>query len=56
MSDTVEEVFPKAADVPVARGPGGPELAILEMEELQRCKGVGRADEGGYKLFKIGWV
>lgn len=54
MSDTVEEVFPKARDV--ARDDGELSLAILGMEELQRCKGVGRADEGGYKLFRIGWV
>ena len=54
MSDTVEEVFPKAED---AAGDGEESsLAILGMEELQKCKGVGRADEGGYKLFKIGWV
>ncbi|KAF8079264.1 putative methyltransferase-domain-containing protein [Lyophyllum atratum] len=30
-------------------------LAILEMEEPGKVEGVGRADESGYKLFKIGW-
>ncbi|EPS99402.1 hypothetical protein FOMPIDRAFT_1060824 [Fomitopsis schrenkii] len=55
MSDTVEEVFPKAADV-AQRPSGKGSLVVLAMEDLQRCKGVGRADEGGYKLFKIGWM
>ena len=33
-----------------------PQLAILQKEELGRQASVGRADEGGYKLFKIGWI
>ncbi|KAF8799862.1 hypothetical protein BYT27DRAFT_7200830 [Phlegmacium glaucopus] len=31
-------------------------LAILEKAEVGRQGSVGRADEGGYKLFKIGWI
>ncbi|KZT63946.1 hypothetical protein DAEQUDRAFT_741627 [Daedalea quercina L-15889] len=53
MSDTIEEVFPKASAN--AEGQGWT-LAVLAVEEMQRCNGVGRADEGGYKLFRIGWV
>ncbi|KAF8893729.1 putative methyltransferase-domain-containing protein [Gymnopilus junonius] len=34
----------------------GRELAVLYREEVGRQGNVGRADEGGYKLFKIGWV
>lgn len=31
------------------------ELVILEKQEVGKQEGLGRADEGGYKLFKIGW-
>ena len=31
-------------------------LAILQKEEVGRQGNIGRADEGGYKLFKIGWI
>ncbi|EIM83558.1 uncharacterized protein STEHIDRAFT_101846 [Stereum hirsutum FP-91666 SS1] len=42
-ADTVTQAFPP--------------LAVLEEESVGRLEGgVGRADEGGYKLFKIGWV
>ncbi|RPD64708.1 hypothetical protein L226DRAFT_528917 [Lentinus tigrinus ALCF2SS1-7] len=50
MSDTVEAVFPRASDVQRK------ELAILRVQELTKQEGVGRADEGGYKLYKIGWA
>jgi len=53
MSDTVGEVFPSAAVGGVGEGW---KLGVLAIEDMERCKGVGRADEGGYKLFKIGWV
>ncbi|KAF8903542.1 S-adenosyl-L-methionine-dependent methyltransferase [Mucidula mucida] len=46
MTCTVDAVFPQAD-----RG-----LVIIDRAEVQRQGGVGRADEGGYKLFKIGWV
>ncbi|KAF5383977.1 hypothetical protein D9757_006930 [Collybiopsis confluens] len=32
------------------------QLAILDKVEVGKMKGVGRADERGYLLFKIGWV
>lgn len=32
------------------------QLAILQKDEVGRQKSVGRADEGSYKLFKIGWI
>jgi len=58
MSDTVEEVFRWASDVEnsVGLSADGLELAILNMRKLERHEGVGRADEGGYKLYRIGWV
>ncbi|KAI0714751.1 putative methyltransferase-domain-containing protein [Earliella scabrosa] len=52
MSDTVEAVFPHVSKVAHLRG----ELAILHVEELRKQDGVGRADEGGYKLYQIGWA
>ena len=33
-----------------------PRLAIFQKEEVGRQGNVGRADEGGYRLFKIGWT
>ena len=56
MGDTVDAIFPDASQ---ARREGiepGWKLAVLEREEMDRQEGVGRADEGGYKLYKIGWV
>ncbi len=50
MSDTVEAVFPRASEVQ------DKELAILHVDEISKQGGVGRADEGGYKLYKIGWA
>ena len=32
------------------------QLACVELRELERSQGVGRADETGYKCFKICWV
>ncbi|THH13500.1 hypothetical protein EW146_g6725 [Bondarzewia mesenterica] len=55
VADTVKEVFPNARDVGDG-GAAGWELAVLAEEMIERQGGIGRADEGGYKLFKIGWV
>jgi len=54
MDGTVDEVFPSASSCSA----GSPlKLAVVHREEAPRQgKGVGRADEGGYKLFKITWV
>ncbi|KAI8981339.1 S-adenosyl-L-methionine-dependent methyltransferase, partial [Trametes punicea] len=52
LSNTVEATFPKASTIEV----GGPRLAIVSVEELTKHDGIGRADEGGYKLYKIKWV
>ncbi|XXG99604.1 hypothetical protein Hte_005945 [Hypoxylon texense] len=50
--NSVERAFqgasPKAAD--------GRHLTILAMENVEKRRGVGRGDESGYKLFRIGWV
>ncbi|KAI1790969.1 S-adenosyl-L-methionine-dependent methyltransferase, partial [Ganoderma leucocontextum] len=52
MSDTVDAIFPHWSS-----GKGdGRALAILSVEEMGKQDGVGRADEGGYKLYKIGWA
>ncbi|KAK0500919.1 putative methyltransferase-domain-containing protein [Armillaria luteobubalina] len=48
MDHTVEAVFPESE---MASG-----LVVLEKKTIDRQGGVGRADEGGYKLFKIGWA
>lgn len=56
MDATVEQVF-SVLD-PNANFPSDPEkgeLTILCKEEIARRSGVGRADEGSYVLFQIGW-
>lgn len=50
--NTVESAF-TASDRP--RGKSGRRLEILERERLDKRSGVGRGDEDGYELFRIGW-
>ncbi|KAG6919070.1 hypothetical protein DXG01_009323 [Tephrocybe rancida] len=56
----LEGSVPRAFDgsPPSGEGKGkeGMGLRILEMEEAGKEVGVGRADECGYRLFRIGWV
>ncbi|KAI0830833.1 putative methyltransferase-domain-containing protein, partial [Trametes gibbosa] len=52
MVNTVEMVFPRVETVDSSRCR---ELVILDMEGLSKHSGVGRADEGGYRMYKIGW-
>ncbi|KDQ11361.1 hypothetical protein BOTBODRAFT_84841, partial [Botryobasidium botryosum FD-172 SS1] len=47
--DSVGIAFAPSA-TPYAR-----ELGILEIEEIERERGIGRADEPAYRLYKIGW-
>jgi predicted nicotinamide N-methyase len=65
LSDTVDELFPDPSafrprskeDESSDRVGGGEwKLAVLGREEVSKQDGFGRADESGYKLFKIGWV
>ncbi|KAL6307755.1 putative methyltransferase-domain-containing protein, partial [Sparassis latifolia] len=58
MSDTVTEVFPLASTGSFKHegGGGNLKLAILQMERLGRHESMGRADESGYILYKVGWV
>lgn len=54
MDRTVDEVFRRKDDDPAD---AACRLAILETTAIERQDaGVGRADEAGYRLFKIGWV
>ncbi|KIY50531.1 hypothetical protein FISHEDRAFT_21311, partial [Fistulina hepatica ATCC 64428] len=50
MDRTVEDVVEE-----VDRASETCQLMILGVEEVQKHKGIGRADEGGYKLYKIGY-
>ena len=56
MDVAVEQAFstldPQAGSSSDSRGG---ELAIFRKEEIARRNGVGRADEGSYVLFEIGW-
>ncbi|KAF7973180.1 hypothetical protein HWV62_15875 [Athelia sp. TMB] len=55
LAEMVDEVFPSAEAVRVSGGVGEA-LAVVRTEVFARMEGVGRADEGGYKLFEMGWV
>lgn len=55
LDNTVHDVFPNASKVS-EDAKGGLVLAALEIEEASKLDGVGRVDESGYRLFKIGWV
>ena len=37
-------------------GNDGRVLTILDEEWIEKRPGVGRGDESGYRLFRIGWV
>jgi predicted nicotinamide N-methyase len=52
ISDTVEAAFAEG-DCPTS---AGRTLAIMHIERLDKRKGIGRADESGYKLFRIRWA
>ncbi|ESK94188.1 s-adenosylmethionine-dependent methyltransferase [Moniliophthora roreri MCA 2997] len=57
MDHTVEKIFPHVCSSKVKdSGVDSRVLAVIEVEEHQKQGGIGRADEGGYKMFKIGWV
>ncbi|KAF7330858.1 hypothetical protein MVEN_02425200 [Mycena venus] len=54
MDRTVDEVFRRKYDGPAETAC---RLAILDTMAIERqSTGVGRSDESGYRLFKIGWV
>ncbi|KAH7886345.1 S-adenosyl-L-methionine-dependent methyltransferase [Phlebopus sp. FC_14] len=53
MSKTVEDVFPDAG---LLREKAGRCLTVVHREEVGKQDGIGRADEGGYRLFEIRWV
>ena len=67
MVETVEQLFPSLLDLDLTEkvldggdsdstlGPLEYNLAILHQEDVARQVGVGRMDEGAYRLFKIGW-
>ena len=52
---TVDDLFPTCDHGPVEKI-SEPRLAIFQKEEVGRQGNIGRADESGYKLFKIGWI
>ncbi|GAA5850912.1 hypothetical protein JCM3766R1_003999 [Sporobolomyces carnicolor] len=52
---SITKVFPSKESLE-ARTSGEPwRVAIQSITEIERVQGVGRADEGSYKLFRIGW-
>lgn len=53
VSATVEAAF---ADAERPRDSKGRRLTIVQAERLEKLVGVGRADESGYKVFRIEWA
>ncbi|KAI1855579.1 hypothetical protein JX265_005982 [Neoarthrinium moseri] len=54
ISDTVEAAFANVDELP--RDDGGRVLKIIGNESLEKRRGIGRGDESGYRLFRVGWV
>lgn len=54
VTDTVEASFADIEDCPKSED-GKMALRILQKQRLEKRKGVGRGDEVGYKVFRIGW-
>ncbi|KAI2463403.1 hypothetical protein F4781DRAFT_416756 [Annulohypoxylon bovei var. microspora] len=52
ITDSVESAFQGTSP----QTPDGRHLAILGVENIEKRRGVGRGDESGYKLFRIGWA
>ncbi|GAA5881901.1 hypothetical protein JCM16303_003458 [Sporobolomyces ruberrimus] len=52
---SITKVFPLKESLPDRTEGGAWRVAIQSTTEIERVKGVGRADEGSYKLFRIGW-
>lgn len=54
VTDTVESAFSDLGECPRSED-GKMVLRILAQERLEKRQGVGRADEIGYRVFRIGW-
>ncbi|KAK4698417.1 hypothetical protein P7C70_g7859, partial [Phenoliferia sp. Uapishka_3] len=52
---SIADVFPMAEDLEGTRKEGDWKIAIQSMVEVSRVRGVGRVDEGSYRLYRIGW-
>jgi hypothetical protein len=52
---SITKVFPSKESLPERQGGEPWRVGIQSVTEIERVKGVGRADEGSYKLFRIGW-
>jgi len=55
LDGTVHKIFPDVGQMEEGVE-AGLKLAVFMMEELEKLDGIGRADETGYKLFKVKWV
>lgn len=53
--ESIAKVFPRAEDLPPREEDGEWRVAVKSLSEVEREKGVGRADEGAYRLYEIGW-
>jgi len=56
MIDTVRELFPSVRFGMGLSESTCLELVIVDSEEISRRDGIGRADEVGYQLYRIGWA
>ena len=53
--ESITTVFPRAEDLPPREEDGEWRLAVKSLLEVERERGVGRVDEGAYRLYEIGW-
>lgn len=52
---SIAETFPAAEDLVGRRKKGDWKIAVQSVVEVERVRGVGRVDEGSYRLYRIGW-
>lgn len=52
---SIGEVFPRREDLEKREEGGAWRIAVRRCEEVERSRGVGRVDEGGYRRYEIGW-
>ena len=53
IQDTVEAAF---TDESCPKSECGATFKILESEFVEKRRGIGRGDESGYNLYRIGWA
>lgn len=52
---TIADIFPLATSFETRNIGEAWRLGVVELQQLERTRGIGRADEGGYRIYRICW-